>query len=135
MSVVREALEEVGVEIPILGLAKDDRHRTSEVLYGDPPQVIGIMQRGQVFHLLERIQNEMHRFAITFHRNVHAKKSISSELDAIAGIGPATQKKLIRTFKSVKRIRESVSLDELTEAIGPAKARLVWDYFHPDSDA
>ena len=135
MSVVREALEEVGVEIPILGLAKDDRHRTSEVLYGDPPQVIGIMQRGQVFHLLERIQNEVHRFAITFHRNVHAKKSISSELDAIAGIGSATQKKLIRTFKSVKRIRESVSLDELTEAIGPAKARLVWDYFHPDSEA
>ena len=135
MSVVREALEEVGIEIPILGLAKDDRHRTSEVLYGDPPQVIGIMQRGQVFHLLERIQNEVHRFAITFHRNVHAKKSISSELDAIAGIGPATQKKLIRTFKSVKRIRESVSLDELTEAIGPAKARLVWDYFHPDSEA
>lgn len=135
MSVVREALEEVGVKIPILGLAKDDRHRTSEVLYGDPPQVIGIMQRGQVFHLLERIQNEVHRFAITFHRNVHAKKSISSELDAIAGIGPATQKKLIRTFKSVKRIRESVSLDELTEAIGPAKARLMWDYFHPDSEA
>ncbi len=135
MGVVRKALDEVGVEIPILGLAKDDRHRTSEVLYGDPPQVIGIMQRGQVFHLLERIQNEVHRFAITFHRNVHAKKSISSELDAIAGIGPATQKKLIRTFKSVKRIRESVSLDELTEAIGPAKARLVWDYFHPDSEA
>lgn len=135
MGVVRKALDEVGVEIPILGLAKDDRHRTSEVLYGDPPQVIGIMQRGQVFHLLERIQNEVHRFAITFHRNVHAKKSISSELDAIAGIGPSTQKKLIRTFKSVKRIRESVSLDELTEAIGPAKARLVWDYFHPDSEA
>ena len=135
MGVVRKALDEVGVEIPILGLAKDDRHRTSEVLYGDPPQVIGIMQRGQVFHLLERIQNEVHRFAITFHRNVHTKKSISSELDAIAGIGPATQKKLIRTFKSVKRIRESVSPDELTEAIGPAKARLVWHYFHPDSEA
>ena len=135
MGVVRKALDEVGVEIPILGLAKDDRHRTSEVLYGDPPQVIGIMQRGQVFHLLERIQNEVHRFAISFHRNVHAKKSISSELDAISGIGPATQKKLIRTFKSVKRIRESVSLDQLAEAVGPAKARQVWDYFHPDSKA
>lgn len=134
MGVVKEALEEVGVEIPILGLAKDDRHRTSEVLYGDPPQVIGIMQRGQVFHLLERIQNEVHRFAITFHRKVHAKKAVSSELDKIVGIGPATQKKLLRTFKSVKRIRENTSLEELSQTIGPAKARLVWDYFHPASE-
>lgn len=128
MSTVKEALKEVGVDIPVLGLAKDDKHNTNEVLYGDPPMVVGIMQRGQVFYLLERIQNEVHRFAIEFHRKLRSKRQVHSELDDIPGIGPSTKKLLIQSFKSVKRMREA-SVEELQSAVGKSRGQVLYDYF------
>ncbi|MDO5035548.1 MAG: excinuclease ABC subunit UvrC [Porphyromonas sp.] len=128
MSTVKSALESIGVDIPVMGLAKDDRHNTNQVLYGDPPQVVGIMQRSQVFFLLERIQNEVHRFAIKFHRDERSKSQRHSILDEIQGIGPVNKKKLLRTFKSVKRIREA-SLEELQSAIGEVKGKEVYNFF------
>lgn len=128
MSTVKEALAEVGVDIPVMGLAKDDKHNTNQVLFGDPPQVIGIMQRGQVFYLLERIQQEVHRFAIQFHRKQRSKSQTKSVLDNIEGIGPVNKQKLLHAFKSVKRIRNA-SLEQLQEAIGKVKGETVYNYF------
>lgn len=128
MSTVKSALREVGVDIPVLGLAKDDKHNTNEVLYGDPPIVVGIMQRGQVFYLLERIQNEVHRFAIEFHRKLRSKRQVHSELDDITGVGAVTKKRLLQSFKSVKRMREA-SLEDLQSAVGKSKGRVLYDYF------
>ena len=125
MEVVRRVVEdELHLNIPIAGLAKDNRHRTSELLYGFPPVVIGVKQGTSLFHLLERIQNEVHRFAITFHRDKRSKRQVASALDSIKGIGEKTKTALLRTFKSVKRVREA-SLEELSAVIGPAKAGLV----------
>lgn len=129
MGVVKAALEEVGVSIPVMGLAKDDKHNTNQVLYGDPPQVVGIMQRSQVFYLLERIQNEVHRFAITYHRKLRSKRQTQSALDEIPGIGPAYKQKLLLSFKSVKNIRLA-SLEELQKAIGSSKGEAVYNYFN-----
>ena len=129
MSVVREVVEgELGLHIPIAGLAKDDRHRTNELLYGNPPQTIALNTGSELFHILTQIQDEVHRYAIQFHRDKRSKHALHSELDDIRGIGPATRDLLLKTFKSVKRIREA-SLDELTAAIGAAKARLVVAHF------
>lgn len=125
MSVVREVIEgELGLHIPIAGLAKDNKHRTNELLYGDPPIVIGMKTDSALFHLLTHIQDEVHRFAITFHRDKRSKRQIASALDSIKGIGEITKTTLLRRFKSVKRIREA-SVEELTEAIGPAKTKLL----------
>ena len=125
MEVVRRVVEdELHLNIPIAGLAKDNRHRTSELLYGFPPVVIGVKQGTSLFHLLERIQDEVHRFAITFHRDKRSKRQVASALDSIKGIGEKTKTTLLRTFKSVKRVREA-SLEELSAVIGPAKAGLV----------
>ena len=125
MEVVRRVVEdELHLNIPIAGLAKDNRHRTSELLYGFPPVVIGVKQGTSLFHLLERIQDEVHRFAITFHRDKRSKRQVASALDSIKGIGEKTKTALLRTFKSVKRVREA-SLEELSAVIGPAKAGLV----------
>lgn len=129
MSTVKRALREVGVEIPVMGLAKDDTHNTNQVLYGDPPQVVGIMQRSQVFYLLERIQKEVHRFAINYHRKLRSKRSTHSALDDIKGIGPAYKQKLLGHFKSVKRIK-AASLEELQTAIGTAKGAIVYEHFN-----
>ncbi|MDN4753674.1 excinuclease ABC subunit UvrC [Porphyromonadaceae bacterium W3.11] len=129
MGIVRKALEELNLEIPIMGLAKDNKHNTSQVLYGNPPEVVGIMQRSQVFYLLERIQKEVHRVAINFHKKVRSKKQVHSELDEIKGIGPVNKKKLIKTFKSVKQIKEA-NLNELQEAIGNTKGKLIYDHFN-----
>ena len=125
MEVVREVVEdELHLHIPIAGLAKDDRHRTHELLYGFPPVVIGLKLDSLLFRLMTQIQDEVHRFAITFHRNERSKHQIASELDHIKGIGEKTKTALLKHFKSVKRIRQA-SLEELTEIIGPAKAKIV----------
>lgn len=133
MGVVKAALREVGADIPVMGLAKDDRHNTNQVLYGDPPQVVGIMQRSQVFYLLERIQNEVHRFAITYHRKLRSKRQTQSALDEIPGIGPAYKQRLLKSFKSVKNIR-SASLEQLQESIGVAKGQTVYNYFREQQE-
>ncbi|MCC8188742.1 MAG: excinuclease ABC subunit UvrC [Bacteroides sp.] len=124
MEAVRQTLEEMGISIPIAGLAKDRKHRTSELLYGFPQQTIGMKQGTPLFRLMEQIQNEVHRFAINFHRDKRSKRQVASALDEIKGIGEKTKTILLQHFKSVKRIREA-SLEEISAVIGPAKAALV----------
>lgn len=127
MEVVREVVEdELHLHIPIAGLAKDDRHRTHELLYGFPPAVIGLKQDSPLFRLLTQIQDEVHRFAITFHRNERSKHQIASELDQIRGIGEKTKTELLKHFKSVKRIREA-SIEELEKVVGKSKAKILRD--------
>ena len=129
MEVVREVVEdELHLKIPIAGLAKDDRHRTNELLFGFPPVVIGMKTDSELFRILTQIQDEVHRFAITFHRDKRSKHALHSELDDIEGIGPKTKDLLIKKLKSVKRIKES-DLQTLTEIIGASKAKKVHDYF------
>lgn len=128
MGIVKEVMDELQLNIPIAGLAKDDKHRTNELLYGFPPQTVGMKQDSAVFHLLTRIQDEVHRFAITFHRDKRSKHQISSELDNIKGIGAKTKQALLKHFKSVKRIREA-ELDALIEVVGKQKANLIKTYF------
>ena len=124
MTVVKEALDELGISIPIGGLAKDRKHRTSELLFGFPQQTIGIKQGTPLFRLLEQIQNEVHRFAITFHRDKRSKRQTESALDKIKGIGEKTKTLLLQEFKSVKRIKEA-SIEELATKIGQSKAKIV----------
>lgn len=129
MEVVREVIEdELKLNIPIAGLAKDSRHRTNELLYGFPAVTIGIKTDSELFHVLTRIQDEVHRFAITFHRDKRSKAALHSELDNIKGIGPKTKETLLKLFKSVKNIREA-SLEELGKAVGESKAKLIIEYF------
>ena len=129
MEVVREVIEdELKLNIPIAGLAKDSRHRTNELLYGFPAVTIGIKTDSELFHVLTRIQDEVHRFAITFHRDKRSKAALHSELDDIKGIGPKTKETLLKLFKSVKNIREA-SLEELGKAVGESKAKLIIEYF------
>ena len=129
MEVVREVIEdELKLNIPIAGLAKDSRHRTNELLYGFPAVTIGIKTDSELFHVLTRIQDEVHRFAITFHRDKRSKAALHSELDDIKGIGPKTKETLLKLFKSVKNIREA-SLEELGKAVGESKAKLIMEYF------
>ena len=130
MEVVRQVVEdELQVSIPIAGLAKDDRHRTNELLFGFPPRVVGLKPNSEVFRLLAHIQDEVHRFAITFHRKKFEKGFMHSELAEIKGIGKKTAEKLLLELKSVKGIKEA-SLERLSETIGPAKAQIVHKYFH-----
>ena len=125
MSVVRAVVEgELGLNIPIAGLAKDDRHRTHELLYGNPPLTVALKQDSALFRLLTQIQDEVHRFAITFHRDKRSKSQLKSELDSIPGIGPKTKQTLLKAFKSVKRIREA-NVEELTKVVGEAKAKAI----------
>ena len=132
MEVVREIVEdELGLNIPIAGLAKDDRHRTNELLYGFPQQVIGLKTDSALFHLLTQIQDEVHRYAITFHRDKRSKHQIASELDRIKGIGPKTKEILLKKLHSVKRIKEA-ELSQLTELIGESKAEVIYNYFHSE---
>ncbi|MBR2243302.1 MAG: excinuclease ABC subunit UvrC [Prevotella sp.] len=130
MEVIRQAVEdELGLNIPIAGLAKDDRHRTNELLYGFPPRVIGIKDTSELFRVLTHLQDEVHRFAITFHREKRSKHALHSELDDIKGIGPKAKESLLKVFKSVKRIKEA-ELSALTETLGTAKGKIIFDYFH-----
>ncbi len=129
MEVVRKVIEdELALSIPIAGLAKDDKHRTHELLYGFPAQVIGMKTESPLFHLLTHIQDEVHRFAITFHRQKRSKHQVASELDEIKGIGPRTRDLLIKHFRSVKRIREA-SDEELTTVIGVNKTKIIREAF------
>lgn len=128
MSAVKEVLDELRLDIPVAGLAKDGKHRTSELLYGFPPQTIGLKQNSPLFHLLTQIQDEVHRFAITFHRDKRSKRQIASALDEIKGIGEKSKNALLKAFKSVKRIREATP-EELAAVVGEAKASLLREHF------
>ena len=129
MEVVREVVEdELHLKIPIAGLAKDDRHRTNELLYGFPPQTIALPPESELFKVLTQIQDEVHRYAITFHRDKRSKHALHSELDDIKGIGPKAKEALLSKFKSMKKIKEA-SLEELAEVLGPHKAEILAKYF------
>lgn len=130
MEVVREVVEdELQLQIPIAGLAKDNRHRTNELLFGFPPQIIGLKTNSELFRILTQIQDEVHRFAITFHRNKRSKHQLHSELDEIKGIGEKSKELLLKNFKTVKRVKNA-DIQELTGVIGPQKATLIHNYFH-----
>ena len=130
MEVIRQAVQdELGLDTPIAGLAKNDRHRTNELLYGFPARVIGMKTDSELFRVLTHLQDEVHRFAITFHRDKRSKHALHSELDNIKGVGPKTKEILLTTYKSVKRIKEA-TLPSLIETLGTAKGKIVFDYFH-----
>ena len=132
MEVIRQVIQdELHLDIPIAGLAKNDRHRTNELLYGFPPMSVQLKTDSELFHVLTQLQDEVHRFAIEFHRNKRSKRALESELDNIPGIGEKTRDGLLNALKSVRRIREA---DEATLAsvVGPSKARIVYQYFHSD---
>lgn len=131
MGVVKEVIDELKLDIPIAGLAKDGHHRTSELLYGFPPQTVGLKQNSPLFKLLTRIQDEVHRYAITFHRDKRSKRQTASALDEIKGIGPKTKTALLNEFKSVKRIREATH-EALAAVVGEARATLLRDYFEQE---
>lgn len=133
MEVVRQVIEdELHLSIAIAGLAKDDRHRTNELLFGFPPKVVGMKTDSELFHILTHIQDEVHRYAITFHRDKRSKHALHSELDDISGIGPKTRDLLLNTFKTVKRMREA-SLETLQQAIGKSKGAFLYLHFHPEN--
>ena len=130
MEVVRQVIQdELHIDIPIAGLAKDDRHRTNELLFGFPPKVVQVKPNSEVFKLLTHIQDEVHRFAITFHRKKFQKGFLHSELNDIKGIGKTTAEKLLLELKSVKNIKDA-DLQRLSDIIGPAKAKIVFEHFH-----
>ena len=132
MEVIREVIQdELNLDIPIAGLAKNDRHRTNELLYGFPPMIVALKTDSELFHVLTRLQDEVHRFAITFHREKRSKHALHSELDEIRGIGPKTKYALIVALKSVKRIKEA-DIQALSNIVGASKARIIYDYFHKD---
>ena len=129
MDVVHEVIvDELHLDIPIAGLAKDDRHRTNELLYGFPPQTVALPPESELFKVLTQIQDEVHRYAITFHRDKRSKHALHSELDDIKGIGPKAKEALLSKFKSVKKMKEA-SQEELTEVLGPHKAEILIKYF------
>ena len=135
MEVVREVIEdELHLHIPIAGLAKDDRHRTNELLFGFPPVVVGLKPDSELFRVLTQIQDEVHRYAITFHRDKRSKHALHSELDDITGIGTKTRDALLKAFKSVKRIK-GATLEQLATAIGPSKANTVYRHFQEATNA
>ena len=132
MHVVREVVvDELHLDIPIAGLAKDNRHRTNELLFGWPAQTVGIDVKSELFHALTRIQDEVHRYAITYHRDKRSKHALHSELDDIKGIGPKTKDELLKRLKSVKKIKEA-DIQQLTDIIGQAKATMIWNHFHQE---
>ncbi len=132
MEVVRQVVEdELHLDIAIAGLAKDDKHRTNELLFGFPPVVVGMKTNSELFHALTRIQDEVHRYAITFHRDKRSKHAVHSELDSIKGIGPKTKETLLKHFKSVKRIREA-SVENIKAIIGEKKGEILWQQLHAE---
>ena len=134
MEVIREVIQdELNLDIPIAGLAKDDRHRTNELLYGFPPMKVALKVESELFHVLTQIQDEVHRFAITFHREKRSKHALHSELDDIKGIGKKTKDALLQALKSVKRIREA-DLETLSGLIGKAKAKIIFEHFHQEEE-
>ena len=134
MEVIREVIQdELNLDIPIAGLAKDDRHRTNELLYGFPPLKVALKIDSELFRVLTQIQDEVHRFAIEFHRNKRSKRALHSELDDIKGIGPKTRGGLLKGLKTVRAIREA-NLETLSDLIGAAKAIIVYNHFHTPTD-
>lgn len=134
MEVVRQVLEdELQIHIPIAGLAKNDRHRTNELLFGFPPVVIGMKTDSELFHILTRIQDEVHRYAITFHRDKRSKRALHSELEDIKGIGEKTREVLLKKLKSVKQIRQT-DIETLEKIVGPSKAKIIFHYFHKTTE-
>ena len=132
MEVVREVVaDELHLDIPIAGLAKDDRHRTNELLYGFPPQIIGLDVKSELFKVLTQIQDEVHRYAITFHRNKRSKHALHSELDDIKGLGPKGKEALFKELKTVKSIKESDN-QRLIQVLGASKGMIVYKHFHPE---
>ena len=130
MEVIRQVIQdELNLDIPIAGLAKDNRHRTNELLYGFPPMHVALKTDSELFHVLTHIQDEVHRFAIEFHRNKRSKRALHSELDTIKGIGPKAREALLKGLKSVKKISEA-DYETLATLIGPAKAGIVYQHFH-----
>ncbi|MBR2206492.1 MAG: excinuclease ABC subunit UvrC [Prevotella sp.] len=130
MEVIRQVIQDkLNQDIPIAGLAKDDRHRTNELLYGFPPMHVALKTDSELFHVLTHIQDEVHRFAIEFHRNKRSKRALHSELDGIKGLGPKGRDALLNSLKSVRRISEA-TLPTLSEILGPAKAKIVYEHFH-----
>ena len=135
MEVIRQVIQdELDLDIPIAGLAKDDRHRTNELLYGFPPLKVALKVDSELFRVLTQIQDEVHRFAIKFHREKRSKRALHSELEDIKGIGPKGREALLKGLKTVKKIREA-ELAELEAILGKAKARIVYNYFHQESVA
>lgn len=133
MDVVKEVVvDELQLNIPIAGLAKDDRHRTNELLYGFPPQTVGLDIKSELFKVLTQIQDEVHRFAITFHRDKRSKHALHSELDDIKGLGPKGKEALLKRLKTVKGIKDA-DYQEIVSILGQAKGTLVYKHFHPDS--
>ena len=134
MGIIREVIQdELNLDIPIAGLAKDDRHRTNELLYGFPPIHVALKTDSELFHVLTHIQDEVHRFAIEFHRNKRSKRALHSELDDIPGIGPKTRDGLLNAFKSVEKIREA-DVATLSDIIGRVKAQIIYDHFHSQNE-
>lgn len=134
MEAVRKVIEDqLELKIPIAGLAKDSKHRTSEILFGFPTQIVGIKQNTAIFHLLENIQNEVHRFAIKFHKQVRSKAQVSSEFDNLKGIGETTKNKLLKHFKSTKRLKES-DIQSIEEVIGKQKAQIIFEHFNTTNE-
>ena len=132
MEVVREVIaDELHLDIPIAGLAKDDRHRTNELLYGFPPQTIGLDVKSELFKVLTQIQDEVHRYAITFHRNKRSKHALHSELDDIKGLGPKGKEALLKELKTVKSIKEADN-QQLIKVLGASKGTIVYKHFHPE---
>ena len=130
MEVIRQVIQdELNLDIPIAGLAKDNRHRTNELLYGFPPMHVALKTDSELFHVLTHIQDEVHRFAIEFHRNKRSKRALHSELDTIKGIGPKAREALLKGLKSVKKISEA-DYETLATLIGPAKAGIIYQHFH-----
>ncbi len=135
MGIIREVIQdELGLDIPIAGLAKDNRHRTNELLYGFPPIHVALKNDSELFHVLTQIQDEVHRFAIEFHRNKRSKRALHSELDNISGIGPKTREGLLNALKSVRKIREA-NLETLSDLVGHSKAQIIYQHFHPEIEA
>lgn len=130
MEMIRQATEEVGVQIPIAGLAKNEHHQTHELLFGFPPQAVGLKPTEEIFKFLAGMQEEVHRFAISFHRDKRSKSQLASELDNIAGIGEKTKNELIKHFKSLKRAK-TADLEELEKVIGKRRASVFYNHFHP----
>ena len=134
MEIIRQVIQdELNLDIPIAGLAKDNRHRTNELLYGFPPMSIQLKTDSELFHVLTQLQDEVHRFAIEFHRNKRSKRALESELDNIPGIGPKTRDGLLNGLKSVRRIREADE-ETLAAIVGPAKAQIVYNHFHAQDE-
>ena len=132
MNAVRQVVEdELHLDIPIAGLAKDNRHRTNELLFGFPPRVIGLKTDSELFHVLTQIQDEVHRYAITFHRDKRSKHALHSALDDVKGIGLKTKEALMKALKSLKRVQES-DVQTLTDIVGEKKAMIIYNYFHPN---